>query len=57
MTNSLAFKPGEPGVIYITQGSMNAMGAPDNAWGQRAEHLLAAAILRVNTHADHHARR
>ena len=49
MTNSLAFKPGEPGVIYITQGSMNAMGAPDNAWANRAEHLLAAAILRVNT--------
>jgi hypothetical protein len=49
MTNSLAFRPTEPGVIYITQGSMNAMGAPDNAWSLRAEHLLAAAIIRVDT--------
>ena len=48
MTNSIAFKPGLNNVIWITQGSMNAMGAPDNAWGQRAEHLLAAAILRVD---------
>jgi glucose/arabinose dehydrogenase len=49
MTNSLTFRPSEPGVIYITQGSMNAMGAPDNAWSLRSEHLLAAAILRVDT--------
>jgi glucose/arabinose dehydrogenase len=49
LTNSIAFRPGEPGVLYINQGSMNAMGAPDNAWGQRAEHLLAAAILRLDT--------
>jgi regulation of enolase protein 1 (concanavalin A-like superfamily) len=49
MTNSLTFRPGEPGVIYITQGSMNAMGAPDNAWSQRSEHLLSATILRVDT--------
>jgi hypothetical protein len=27
---------------------MNAMGAPDAAWSKRKEHLLAAAILRVN---------
>jgi hypothetical protein len=49
MTNSIAFKPGEPAVLYIAQGSMNAMGAPDNAWGQRAEHLLSAAVLRLDT--------
>jgi regulation of enolase protein 1 (concanavalin A-like superfamily) len=49
MTNSIAFKAGEPGVLYINQGSMTAMGAPDNAWGQRAEHLLAGAVLRVDT--------
>jgi fibronectin type 3 domain-containing protein len=48
MTNSIAFKTGEPTNVYIVQGSMNAMGAPDNAWGQRAEHLMAAAILKVD---------
>ena len=57
MTNSIAFKTGEPGVIYITQGSMNAMGAPDNAWGQRAEHLMAAAILRGEHSTGSPARR
>ena len=30
---------------------MTAMGAPDNAWGQRAEHLLAGALLRINVNA------
>jgi hypothetical protein len=49
MTNSIAFKAGEPGVLYINQGSMSAMGAPDNAWGQRGEHLLAGAVLRLDT--------
>jgi Bacterial Ig-like domain/Glucose / Sorbosone dehydrogenase len=49
MTNSIAFKTGEAGVLYINQGSMTAMGAPDNAWGLRAEHLLAGAVLRVDT--------
>ena len=27
------------------------MGSPDNAWGLRTEHLLTAAILRVDTQA------
>jgi fibronectin type 3 domain-containing protein len=49
MTNSIAFRPGEPNMVYIVQGSMNAMGAPDNAWGQRSEHLLSATILRLDT--------
>jgi hypothetical protein len=49
MSNSIAFKPGENGVLYIAQGSMTAMGAPDNAWGQRTEHLLAGAVLRLDT--------
>jgi glucose/arabinose dehydrogenase len=49
MTNSIAFKPGEPTNLYITQGSINAMGAPDNAWGQRPERLLAATILKLDT--------
>lgn len=47
LTNSLAFGP--DGGLYVVQGSMSAMGAPDNAWGQRAEHLLSGAILRINT--------
>jgi hypothetical protein len=49
MTNGLAFKPGEPNVMYITQGSNTAMGAPDPAWGNRPEHLLNAAVLRLDT--------
>jgi hypothetical protein len=48
MTNSITFKGTDPNVIYITQGSMNAMGAPDNAWSLRKEHLLSAAILKVD---------
>ncbi|WP_424950761.1 NPCBM/NEW2 domain-containing protein [Deinococcus sp.] len=47
-TNSIAFKPGEPNVLYITQGSNNAMGAPDDAWGNRPERLLNAAVLRLD---------
>jgi hypothetical protein len=49
MTNSIAFKPGEPGIVYFNQGSMTAMGAPDNAWGQRSEHLLSGTVLRLDT--------
>jgi regulation of enolase protein 1 (concanavalin A-like superfamily) len=49
MTNSIAFRPGEPQVVYFNQGSMTAMGAPDNAWGQRTEHLLSGAVLRLDT--------
>jgi len=47
-TNSVAFKPGEPNVLYITQGANNAMGAPDDAWGNRPEHALTAAVLRLD---------
>jgi len=46
MTNSLAFGP--DGALYITQGSMNAAGAPDSAWYNRSEHLLSSAVLRVD---------
>jgi hypothetical protein len=46
MTNQLAFGP--DGALYISQGSNSAMGAPDNAWGQRPERLLTGAILRVD---------
>ena len=48
LTNSLAFKDGEPGVIYFNQGSNTAGGAPDNAWGNRKERLLSAATLRLD---------
>jgi len=48
MTNSIAFKPGEPNVLYITQGANNSMGAPDGAWGNRPERTLTAAVLRLD---------
>jgi glucose/arabinose dehydrogenase len=34
--------------LFISQGSQNAMGAPDNAWGLREEVLLAGAVLRID---------
>ncbi|MET0865583.1 MAG: choice-of-anchor D domain-containing protein, partial [Nakamurella sp.] len=43
-TNSIAFHDGK---LYITQGSMNAMGATDGTW-KRAEHLLSAAVLELD---------
>ncbi|WP_339842018.1 malectin domain-containing carbohydrate-binding protein [uncultured Maribacter sp.] len=48
LTNSMAFKPGEPRVIYFNQGSNSAAGAPDNAWGNRKERLLSGANLRLD---------
>ena len=45
-TNSIAFGP--DGALYVSQGSNNAMGAPDTAWGNRAERLLSAAVLRLD---------
>jgi Bacterial Ig-like domain/Glucose / Sorbosone dehydrogenase len=47
MTNSLAFGP--DGALYVTQGSTTAAGAPDKVWGNRSEHLLTSAVLRVDT--------
>lgn len=46
MTNQLAWGP--DGALYFNQGSSSAMGAADVAWGSRNEHLLTAAILRVD---------
>lgn len=46
LTNSLAFGP--DGALYLTQGSLSAMGAPDNAWGMRSERKLSAALLRID---------
>ena len=43
-TNSIAF---HNGLMYINQGSMNAMGAKDGTW-QRDEHLLSAAVLTLD---------
>lgn len=45
-TNSIAFGP--DGALYVSQGSNSTMGAPDSAWGNRPEHLLNAAILRLD---------
>jgi hypothetical protein len=45
-TNQMDFGP--DGKLYFMQGSMSAMGAPDNAWGLKAEHLLSAAVLRFD---------
>ena len=46
MTNSLAFGP--DGALYVTQGSTTASGAPDPTWYNRNEHLLSAALLRLD---------
>ncbi|MEO9893238.1 malectin domain-containing carbohydrate-binding protein, partial [Aurantibacter sp.] len=48
LTNSIAFKSGEPDVLYFNQGSNSAAGAPDNAWGNRKERLLSASALRLD---------
>jgi hypothetical protein len=46
-TNSLAFGP--DGALYVTQGSDSSSGASDDVWGDRSEHLLTAAMLRIDT--------
>ena len=46
VTNQIDFGP--DGALYFLQGSISAMGAPDNAWGLRAEVLLSAAVLRFD---------
>ncbi len=43
----MAFGPN--GRLYISQSSMSAMGRADSTWGNKAETLLSAAILEVNT--------
>jgi glucose/arabinose dehydrogenase len=47
MTNQMDFGP--DGALYVSQGAMNAMGGADPQW-QRPDHLLSAAILRVDVH-------
>jgi hypothetical protein len=46
VTNQMDFGP--DGKLYFLQGSMSAMGAPDAAWSNRAEHLLSAAVLKFD---------
>jgi hypothetical protein len=45
-TNSIAFGP--DGALYFNQGANNAMGEADSTWGNRVEHLLNAATLRLD---------
>lgn len=46
LNNQIQFGP--DGALYFCQGSDSAMGAPDNAWAYRPEHLLTAAMLRLD---------
>lgn len=46
VTNSIAFGP--DGALYFTQGSTSAMGKADKTWSNREEHLLSAAVLRLD---------
>lgn len=46
VTNSITFGP--DGNLYVNQGSCTAMGAPDNTWYNRPEHLLTAAVLKID---------
>lgn len=48
LTNSIAFRPGEPRALYFIQSSNSAGGAIDAAWGNRPERLLTAAVLRLD---------
>ena len=60
VTNSLEFRPnpnaaqnGEPDyLLYLSQGSNSAAGAPDGAWGNRPERLLNAAVLEIDPTRD-----
>jgi hypothetical protein len=46
LTNSIAFGPDK--ALYFTQASTSAMGKADQTWGYRNEHLLSAAVLRLD---------
>lgn len=46
LTNSIAFGPDK--ALYFCQGSNTAMGSPDSTWANRQEHVLSAAILRLD---------
>lgn len=40
---------GPDGALYFAQAAENAFGAPDTTWGNRPDHMLSAAILRLDT--------
>ena len=42
---------GPDGALYWSQGSNSSMGAADPVWGNRPEHLLNAAVLRLDVAA------
>lgn len=46
LTNSIAFGPDK--ALYFTQACNSAMGRADNTWGNRNEHLLSGAVLRLD---------
>src|SRR5262249_19643854 len=46
MNNQIAFGP--DGALYLAQGSNTAYGDADAVWGMRQEHLMNAAILRID---------
>ncbi len=48
LSNSIAFRDGEPNALYFSQGSNSAAGDADSNWGNRPERLLTAATLRLN---------
>ncbi|HEX8521845.1 MAG TPA: Ig-like domain-containing protein [Tepidisphaeraceae bacterium] len=45
LNNQIHFGP--DGALYMNQGAMNSLGAPDPAWA-RAEHLMTAAMWRMD---------
>lgn len=48
LSNSLVFGLYGERALYMTQGSISAMGAPDGAWGNRYETVLSSAVLRFD---------
>jgi|GEM_PF-1947953 len=47
LVNSIAFRPGQPNILYFSQASNSAMGAHDPTWG-RDEALLSGTILKLD---------
>ncbi len=50
LTNSIAYGP--DGRLYFLQGSNQAAGDPDGAWGNRGEKQLTAAVLRFDPNSS-----
>ena len=48
LVNGLAFRDGQPNLLYFNVGSNTAGGAPDRSWGLREERLLSAATLQLD---------